>query len=73
MWTGFSPWAFFAIFFFVLPMLRGSYNNWGHYDYDDAYYEGEKRKNEGIKRKNDDNTSYIRSSDGEWLEIIDRD
>ena len=66
LWWGFSPWMLFFLFFFILPKMRG----WNHDHYNDHDdYEKQKRKNNEIKRKNDDD--YIRSSDGEWLEVVD--
>lgn len=72
-WWGFSPWMLFFLFFFVIPMMKG-WHHWGGWgDHPGEPAEKEKRKHEDIKRKNDDNDddSYIRSSDGQWLEIVD--
>lgn len=78
--TQVSPWALFGLAFFMLPMMKMSMYRYGGYD----RYEQEgdvivvdKRKNSAHRFHNhdsddddNDDAQYIRTQDGDWLEVI---
>lgn len=69
----FFKFGFFPLIFLAFLWMAFSRGNWHYEDYDN----GEKLKNEKLKndesglKRDDGQPRYIRTADGEWLEIID--
>lgn len=85
-WKGVPPWlpvlifvilffklGFFPVIFLAFLWMVFSRGNWHYEDYDNGEkLKNEKRKNSDISLKRDNGQPrYIRTADGEWLEIID--